>query len=216
MASPQHRRTSTVQAILSGAFEGGLAVVLAQPESLHELHPRATEAERPAGLDHRPLQPAILTPENSADCLLQEEERRDVHSSIPHAMQITQLEFTTPHHVIIPGEPLRSADHRRIGSSRSIMRQCSAGWADFLDACHDHRRLSPAGAERSTRLSGRSRPPIGTSTSLKSRPGSFLPARAVRCLTAWAQRESLARARVRRSGGGLSCESLTAARYPPM
>jgi hypothetical protein len=50
----------------------------------------------------------VLTPENTANCLLQE--KTTGRASIdPAAMQITHLELTTPHHTIIPESPYESA-----------------------------------------------------------------------------------------------------------
>lgn len=86
--------------MLSGVFEGGLAVVSgSQSACMHyELEPI-----------HRKAAPYVvrfataLTPANSATCLLQEETKGRAFID-PASMQITHLELTTPRHVIAPGD----------------------------------------------------------------------------------------------------------------
>jgi hypothetical protein len=87
--------------LLSGAFEGGLAVVsLKQTTCTNYALQRINR--------NRPTEPyivrfaTVLTPQNSADCLLQENSKGRV-SIDPASMQITHLEITTPRHAIIPG-----------------------------------------------------------------------------------------------------------------
>lgn len=87
--------------LLSGAFEGGLAAV-----SLSQKICMKYELEKIKG--DRPDEPYVisfvtaLTPENRDDCLLQEKSKGRVLID-PASMQITHLELTTPHHLIIPG-----------------------------------------------------------------------------------------------------------------
>jgi hypothetical protein len=87
--------------LISGAFEGGLAVVsLNQTACMNYTLERINRS--------RPTEPYIvrfanvLTPQNSAGCLLQEKSNGRVFID-PASMQITHLELTTPHHAIIPG-----------------------------------------------------------------------------------------------------------------
>lgn len=98
---PAPRDRKAFPSMLSGAFEGGLAVV-----SLEQKACMRYTLERIRG--NRPNQPYIinfataLTPQNSADCLLQEKSKGRVFID-PASMEITHLELTTPRHVIIPG-----------------------------------------------------------------------------------------------------------------
>jgi hypothetical protein len=92
--------------MLSGAFEGGLAVVSQnQTACMNYTLQRIKE--------NRPTDPYIvrfatlLTPQNSANCLLQENSKGRVFID-PASMQITHLELTTPHHIIIPGDSFTS------------------------------------------------------------------------------------------------------------
>jgi hypothetical protein len=50
---------------------------------------------------------SVVTPQNSASCLLQEEGKGRVFVD-PTSMQITRMELTTPHHTIIPGSAWES------------------------------------------------------------------------------------------------------------
>jgi len=86
--------------LLSGAFEGGLAVVsLSQTACMNYTLQRINK--------NRPTEPyvvrfsTVLTPQNTDDCLLQENSKGRAFID-PASMQITHLELTTPHHVIIP------------------------------------------------------------------------------------------------------------------
>jgi hypothetical protein len=84
--------------ILSGAFEGALAVVsqsqrVCMNYSLERHRPNAPYVIRFSSL---------ITPQNSAACLLQEEGKGRALID-PATMQITRLELTTPHHTIDPG-----------------------------------------------------------------------------------------------------------------
>jgi len=92
--------------LLSGAFEGGLAVV-----SLNQRVCMGYALQRVKR--NRPTEPYIvrfataLTSENSADCILQEKSKGRVFID-PASMQVTHLELTTPHHVIVPGSSYKS------------------------------------------------------------------------------------------------------------
>jgi len=92
--------------ILSGAFEGGLAVVSRNQTACMSYSLQRVNRERPS-------EPYIvrfataLTAQNSAGCLLQENSRGRVFID-PASLQITRLELTTPRHVIIPGTPFIS------------------------------------------------------------------------------------------------------------
>jgi hypothetical protein len=87
--------------ILSGIFEGALAVVSRSQTACMNY-----TLERPPKRD--PAAPyiirfaSVITPQNSANCLLQEEGKGRVFVD-PASMQITRMELTTPHHTIIPG-----------------------------------------------------------------------------------------------------------------
>jgi hypothetical protein len=89
-------------AVLHGAFEGGLAVVASsQTACMNYTLQRINR--------NRPTEPyvvgfaTVLTPQNSAACLLQEKSKGRVFID-PASMQITHLELTTPHHTIIRGD----------------------------------------------------------------------------------------------------------------
>lgn len=93
-------------ALLSGAFEGGLAVVsLDQAACMnYKLQPIDTSSR---------TQPYIvrfttaLTPLNSANCFLQEESKGQARID-PESMQVTHLEITTPRHILIKRRPFTS------------------------------------------------------------------------------------------------------------
>jgi hypothetical protein len=89
--------------LLNGAFEGGLDIVsLDQTSCMNYTLQRINK--------NRPAEPyiirfaTVLTPQNSAGCLLQENSKGRAFID-PASMQITHLELTTPHHTIIPGNP---------------------------------------------------------------------------------------------------------------
>jgi hypothetical protein len=92
--------------LLSGAFEGGLAVVsLNQTVCMNYTLQRINRK--------RPTEPyivrfaTVLTSQNTAKCLLQENSKGRVFID-PASMQITHLELTTPHHVINSGNSYES------------------------------------------------------------------------------------------------------------
>jgi hypothetical protein len=87
---------------VSGAFEGGLAVVSLDQTAC------MTYTLQPINGKH-PGHPFIVrfsslpNSQNSASCLLQEDSNGRAFID-PATMQLTHLEITTPHHVIIPGD----------------------------------------------------------------------------------------------------------------
>jgi hypothetical protein len=93
-------------ALLSGAFEGGLAVVsLNQTACMNYALARShrNRSSEPYMIRFA----TVLTPRNSAECLLQENSKGHVVID-PASMQITHLELTTPRHTIIPGNAYTS------------------------------------------------------------------------------------------------------------
>jgi hypothetical protein len=91
---------------LSGAFEGGLAVVSRSQSACMRYALQRPKEDRP----HDPYVvrfTTVLTPQNTANCLLQENSKGEVLID-PESVQITHLEITTPRHIIIPGGPFRS------------------------------------------------------------------------------------------------------------
>jgi hypothetical protein len=92
--------------LLSGVFEGGLAVVsLNQTVCMNYTLQRINR--------NRPAEPyivrfaTVLTPQNSANCLLQENSKGRVFID-PASMQITHLELTTQRHAINSGNSYQS------------------------------------------------------------------------------------------------------------
>jgi hypothetical protein len=87
--------------MLTGVFEGGLAVV-----SLNQASCMNYQLQRIS--TNRPAQPyivrfeTVLTPQNSAGCLLQENSKGRAFID-PASIEITHLEITTPRHIIIKG-----------------------------------------------------------------------------------------------------------------
>jgi hypothetical protein len=87
--------------LLSGVFEGGLAVVSLNQRGCMKYTLQRINKKYPS-------EPYVirfataLTPQNLADCVLQEKSSGRVFID-PASMEITHLELTTPHHVIIPG-----------------------------------------------------------------------------------------------------------------
>ena len=88
--------------LLSGVFEGGLAVVSLDQAACMNYSLQKVKK-------NRPKEPYIvrfataLTPANSAHCLLQENSAGRAWID-PTTMQIKRLELLTPHHVIVRGE----------------------------------------------------------------------------------------------------------------
>jgi hypothetical protein len=92
--------------MLRGWFEGGLAIV--SPSQTACMNYTLQRIDR-----NHPAEPyvirfaTVLTPQNSAGCLLQEKSKGRVFID-PVSMQVTHLELTTPHHTIIEGDSYRS------------------------------------------------------------------------------------------------------------
>jgi hypothetical protein len=88
--------------LLSGVFEGGLAVVSLSQRACMNYELQPIDRKSPA----RPLVvrfTTLLSPQNSAKCLLQEDSKGRAVID-PASMQIRRLEITTPHHVINAGD----------------------------------------------------------------------------------------------------------------
>jgi len=92
--------------LLSGAFEGGLAIVSAGQTSCMNYTLQRTNRNRPTE-PYIVRFATVLTPQNTADCLLQENSKGRVFID-PTSMQITRLELTTPHHTILRGDAYSS------------------------------------------------------------------------------------------------------------
>jgi hypothetical protein len=92
--------------LLSGVFEGGLAVVSPNQTSCMNYTLQRINKSRAADpyIVHFAT---VLTPENIAGCLLQEGSKGRVFID-PASMQIAHLELTTPRHVIFRGDAYRS------------------------------------------------------------------------------------------------------------
>jgi hypothetical protein len=87
--------------MLSGAFEGGFAVVSRSQTACMSYSLQRTKKGRPSE-PYIVRFATVLTPQNSAGCLLQENSSGRAFID-PVSLQVTRLELTTPHHVIIPG-----------------------------------------------------------------------------------------------------------------
>jgi hypothetical protein len=86
--------------LLGGAFEGGLAVVsVSQQACMNYTLERTRRNDPKAPIIVRFS--SVLTPENKGDCLLHEDGKGRVFID-PATMQISRMELTTPHHIIIP------------------------------------------------------------------------------------------------------------------
>jgi hypothetical protein len=92
--------------LLSGAFEGGLAVVSLNQTACMKYELQRIKKNRPAEL-YIVRFATVLTPQNSAGCLLQENSKGRAFID-PASMQIAHLELTTPRHAIIPGNSYKS------------------------------------------------------------------------------------------------------------
>lgn len=93
-------------ALLSGWFEGGLAVV--SPNQTTCMNYTLQRSNKNRSADPYIVRfDTVLTPQNSADCLLKENSKGRVFID-PASMKITHLELTTPHHTIIEGNSSRS------------------------------------------------------------------------------------------------------------
>lgn len=87
--------------LLTGAFEGGLAVVSLSQSTCMGYTLQPIRGNRPTG-PYIVRFATALTPQNSANCLLQENST-GLASIDPASMEIEHLELTTPHHVIVRG-----------------------------------------------------------------------------------------------------------------
>jgi hypothetical protein len=95
-----------VPTMLDGAFEGGLAVVSVNQQSCMNYTLERSKRKAPDApyVIHFAT---VLTPQNTAGCLLQEKGKGQVYID-PATMQITRLELITPHHTIDPGDAFNS------------------------------------------------------------------------------------------------------------
>jgi hypothetical protein len=101
---PARSQEMDVPSMVHGAFEGGLAVVsLGQQSCMNYTLERAKRNDAKAPIVVRFA--SVLTPENTAGCLLQENGRGRVLID-PATMQITRMELTTPRHTIIPEDEM--------------------------------------------------------------------------------------------------------------
>lgn len=101
MVNGKPARSQTMRgfpSMLSGVFEGGLAIVSLDQKACMRYTLERVHNGRPYIVNFA----TALTPENQADCLLQEKSKGRVFID-PESMEITHLEMTAPHHVIIPG-----------------------------------------------------------------------------------------------------------------
>jgi hypothetical protein len=152
--------------LLSGVFEGGLAVV--SPNQTSCMNYTLQRINKSRAADPFIVRFAtVLTPENTAGCLLQEDSKGRVFID-PASMQIAHLELTTPHHVIFRGDAYTS----RVVGER-VRLSC---WAARPSGCHPRSPRAPqATPEPFTQSSGRTGPPIATTTSWRSRRASCPP-----------------------------------------
>jgi hypothetical protein len=88
--------------LLSGVFEGALAVVSPNQAACMNYTLQRIDSKRPSD-PYIVRFATVLTPENTAGCLLQENSKGRIFVD-PASMQITHLELTTPRHVIIRGD----------------------------------------------------------------------------------------------------------------
>jgi len=92
--------------MLSGAFEGGLAVVSLKQAACTNYKLQRIHKKRPAD-PYIVSFATVLMPQNTAGCLLKENSKGRAFIN-PASMQIAHLELTTPHHIITPGDEYRS------------------------------------------------------------------------------------------------------------
>jgi hypothetical protein len=98
---PATARPIDAPTTLSGAFEGGLALVSRGQAACMSYSLQRSNKDRP-GEPYVVRFATVLTPENSAECLLKENSKGRAFID-PASFEITHLELTTPHHAIIPG-----------------------------------------------------------------------------------------------------------------
>jgi hypothetical protein len=97
--------------MLSGAFEGGLAVVSLNQTVCMNYTLQRINRNRPAEPYAEPYIvrfATVLTPQNTAKCLLQENSKGRAFID-PASMQITHLELTTPRHALNSGNAYGSS-----------------------------------------------------------------------------------------------------------
>jgi hypothetical protein len=92
--------------LVSGVFEGGLAVVSPNQTACMNYTLQRHNKSRPAE-PYIVRFSTVFTPENTADCLLQENSKGRAFID-PASMQITHLELTTPRHLIVRGDEYTS------------------------------------------------------------------------------------------------------------
>jgi len=95
-----------IPALLTGIFEGGLAVVSVDQTSC--MNYKLEGAKRP-GQDIVVRFATLLTRSNTADCFLQEKSKGRVVIDAA-AMQVKRLEIDTPRHTIVEGDEYTSAE----------------------------------------------------------------------------------------------------------
>lgn len=95
-------------ALLSGIFEEGLAVVSVGQAACMNYSLQRIDRKRPDE-PYVVRFATVLTPQNRAGCLLQEESKGRVWID-PASMQVKRLEITTPHHVIADQESYREQE----------------------------------------------------------------------------------------------------------
>lgn len=101
-------RTMEGPSLVSGVFEGGLAVV--SPEQKVCMRYALERTKRSDRSKPYVVRFATeLTAENSGSCLLQEKSEGRAFID-PRSMEITRLELTTPHHVIVHGSYYAAAE----------------------------------------------------------------------------------------------------------
>lgn len=94
---PARSQTKRLPSVLSGAFEGGFAVVSLEQKACMKYTLERVRGNQPYVVDFA----TALNAQNRANCLLQEKSKGRVFID-PASMEITHLEMTTPRHVIIP------------------------------------------------------------------------------------------------------------------
>jgi hypothetical protein len=92
-------------AMMNGWFEGGLAIVSPSQTACMNYTLQRPNKKHP-GDPYVVRFATVLTPQNSAACLLAEDSKGRVFID-PASVQITHMELTTPHHIIIAGDRYR-------------------------------------------------------------------------------------------------------------
>jgi hypothetical protein len=95
-------------AVLSGIFEGGLAVASVEQTKCMNYSLQRINRKRPSE-PYVVRFATVLTAQNRGDCFLQEESKGRVFID-PATMQVRRLEITTPHHVIEDGSAYATGD----------------------------------------------------------------------------------------------------------